>query len=93
MVGDVSDRGTSRVVVSPHGEKELVLRRRQARRSSLLRTPPQKPSQTVPQAQQLRVLVVGQPILDHRKQYIVLRYKTNFTIVRPAHALEFEIVP
>ncbi len=63
VVGDLTDGRAAAVRVPPDGEQELLLRRRQSRRLSLLLAPAHKAPQPGPQGQQILVVGVSQ---NHR---------------------------
>lgn len=65
MASHVSDGGASRVEVAPHREEKLVLRRGQARGLGLVLAPSQEPTKPVSQAEEVRVIGVGQACRGH----------------------------
>jgi hypothetical protein len=64
-VGDVTDRRTALLRAPSHREEELVLRRCQTLGSGLLLAPVQEPAQVGAEAEEVLVVVVGDPSIRH----------------------------
>jgi hypothetical protein len=58
MLGDVTDRGTSRIGMAAHREKQLVLHGGEPDGVGLLLTPVQEPSQPGAELEQTAVVVI-----------------------------------